>query len=117
VVATKSKVQAYAVVETGGKQYRVAQGDVIDVERLAVEEGGIVELDRVLLLAEGGKVKVGTPTVEGAKVTADVLGEAKGKKVIVFKYKSKVRYRRKKGHRQIHTQLKIKDIVSQGAGE
>ncbi|MEA1958876.1 MAG: 50S ribosomal protein L21 [Chloroflexota bacterium] len=121
MVAAKSKKKAsansYAIVETGGKQYRVAPGDVISVERLAVEEGSVVELDRVLLVSEGKKVKVGTPTVEGARVTADVVGEAKDKKIVVFKYKPKVRYRRKKGHRQIHTQLEIKDIVSKGAGE
>ena len=72
----------------------------------------MVELERVLLLADGEKVTVGTPTVEGAKVVASALGEEKGKKIIVFKYKPKVRYRKKTGHRQIHTKLAIKEIVS-----
>lgn len=71
----------------------------------------MVELERVLLLADGGKVTVGTPTVEGAKVMASALGEEKGKKIIVFRYKPKVRYRKKTGHRQIHTKLAIKEIV------
>ena len=107
----KKKVKAYAIVETGGKQYKVSPGETIDVERLPVEEGSTIELDRVLLVAQGDKVNVGQPTVEKAKVIAEVLGEGKGEKVIVFKYKPKVRYRRKKGHRQIHTKLAIKEIV------
>ena len=81
------------------------------MERLNVAEGSTIELDQVLLIADGERVKVGTPTVEGAKVIAEVLGEDKGKKVIVFKYKPKVRYRRMKGHRQIYTRLAIKEIV------
>jgi large subunit ribosomal protein L21 len=81
------------------------------VERLNVAEGSTIELDQVLLIADGERVKVGTPTVEGAKVIAEVLGEDKGDKVIVFKYKPKVRYRRMKGHRQIYTRLAIKEIV------
>ncbi len=101
----------YAIVQTGGKQYKVSPGDTIDVERLPVEEGSTIELDRVLLVADGDKVTAGTPTVEGAKVIAQVLGEGKGEKVIVFKYKPKVRYRRKSGHRQIYTRLAIKDII------
>jgi large subunit ribosomal protein L21 len=116
VAATKAKKKtaskSYAIVETGGKQFRVSPGDVIDVERLAAEKGSVVELDRVLLVAEGKEVQIGTPVVAGAKVTADVLGEEKGDKVIVYKYKSKVRYRNHNGHRQIHTQLAIKDIIS-----
>lgn len=81
------------------------------MERLNVAEGSTIELDQVLLIADGERVKVGTPTVEGAKVIAEVLGEDKGDKVIVFKYKPKVRYRRMKGHRQIYTRLAIKEIV------
>jgi len=81
------------------------------VERLSVEEGGEVELDRVLLIADQEKVQVGRPLVEGAKVVAEALGEGKGNKVIVFKYKPKVRYRRKKGHRQLYTRLAIKEIL------
>ena len=101
----------YALVETGGKQYKVVPGQVIEVERLAVASGDTVELDRVLLVASEEKVVVGKPVVEGAKVIAEVLGEEKGDKVIVFKYKPKVRYRRKRGHRQLHTRLAIKDIL------
>ena len=107
----KKKGKAYAIVETGGKQYKVSPGETIDVERLPAEEGSTIELDRVLLVAQGGKVSVGKPTVEKAKVLAEVLGEDKGEKVTVFKYKSKVDYRRRKGHRQIHTRLAIKEIV------
>lgn len=81
------------------------------MERLPAEEGSTIELDQVLLIADGERVRVGTPAVEGAKVIAEVLGEGKGKKVIVFKYKPKVRYRRMRGHRQIHTRLAIKEIV------
>lgn len=83
----------------------------MEVERLAAEEGSTIELDDVLLVADENGTKVGEPTVAGAKVIAEVLGENKGKKVIVFKYKPKVRYRRKKGHRQFHTRLAIKEIV------
>ena len=101
----------YALIETGGKQYKVAPGQVIQVERLSVEQGGTVELDRVLLVADEEKVVVGRPLVEGAKVIAEALGEEKGDKVIVFKYKPKVRYRKKRGHRQLYTRLAIKDIL------
>ena len=108
--AEKQK-QMYAIVETGGKQYRVSPGDIVKVERLPVEEGNTVELDKVLLVADGEKVTVGKPTVAGAKVVAQVLGENKDKKIVVFKYKPKVRYARRTGHRQIHTKLAIKEIV------
>jgi len=100
----------YAIVETGGKQYKVSPGQTIDVDRLAVE-GDSIELDRVYLVAEGDKVTLGRPTIAGAKVIADVVGEGKKDKVIVFKFKPKVRYRRKKGHRQPYTRLAIKEIV------
>ena len=100
----------YAVVETGGKQYRVSPGQIIEVDKLVVE-GDTIELDRVHLVADKGKVTLGKPTIAGAKVIADVIGEGKKDKVIVFKYKPKVRYRRKKGHRQPYTRLAIKEIV------
>jgi large subunit ribosomal protein L21 len=106
--------QAYAIVETGGKQYKVAPGQKVDVDRLAVAEGEDVELSRVLLIADGEDTIIGTPTIDGAKVTATCLGEKKGDKVIVFKYKPKVRYRRKKGHRQLYATLEIKDIIKPG---
>jgi large subunit ribosomal protein L21 len=101
----------YAVVETGGKQYKVSAGETVEVEKLPFEVGERVELDRVLLVADGDEVRVGQPTVEGAKVLATVVGHGKDKKVIIFKYMPKERYRRKKGHRQFHTQLKIEQII------
>ena len=105
----------YALIETGGKQYKVTPGQSIDVERLDVAEGGAVELGKVLLIADGDRVVVGTPTVDGAKVIATSQGEGKGKKIIVFKYKPKVRYRKKTGHRQFYTSLVIDRIVEPGA--
>lgn len=111
------RTKIYAIIETGGKQYKVNPGQTIDVERLSVAEGGTVELDRVLLIADGERLVVGTPTVDGAKVVATAKGEGKGKKVIVFRYKSKVRYRKKTGHRQLYTRLVIDKIVEPGAVE
>jgi large subunit ribosomal protein L21 len=102
----------YAVVETGGRQYKVTKGQVINVERLAGEPGDTIELDRVLLISGDSDVTVGHPTVPGAKVLAKVVGEEKGEKLIVFKYKQKTRYRRKTGHRQTYTRLAIEDILS-----
>jgi len=109
--AKKPIKEGYAIVQTGGKQYKVSPGETIDVERLPATAGSTIELDQVLLVADGKKVKVGTPTVKGAKVIAEIIGDGKGKKVIVFKYKPKVRYRRMKGHRQSYTRLAIKEIV------
>ncbi len=97
----------YAVIETGGKQYKVAVGDVISVEKLDVEEGAEVTFDKVLMTGEGSDVKVGAPAVEGATVTAKVLKNGKAKKVVVFKMKRKKNYRRKKGHRQPFTKVEI----------
>ena len=107
----------YAIVETGGKQYRAEPGKTITVEKLAVDEGGTVELDRVLLISDDTSTTIGTPTVEGAKVVAEVAAQAKGDKIIVFKYKRKVRYSVKTGHRQRLTQLAIKEIVTGGAAK
>jgi large subunit ribosomal protein L21 len=104
----------YAIVRTGGKQYQVSPGQTFEVDRLPVPEGEKIELDQVLLLQDGEKVVVGTPTVPGARVVATSLGEVKGEKVIVFKYKAKVRYRRKTGHRQRYTQLRVEDIRLEG---
>ena len=109
------RFKIYAIIETGGKQYRVTPGQVIDVERLPVAEGSTVELDKVLLIADDDRVTVGMPVVDGARVIATAKGEGKGKKVIVFKYKSKVRYRKKTGHRQLYTRLAIDKIVGPGA--
>ena len=100
----------YAIIETGGKQYRVAEGDVLTVEKLAVEDGAQVELDKVLLLSKDGDVQVGAPYIEGAKVFGEVVESGKGKKVIIFKYKSKKDYRKKQGHRQPYTMIKITSL-------
>ncbi|OGO05941.1 MAG: 50S ribosomal protein L21 [Chloroflexi bacterium RBG_13_56_8b] len=108
-------LKIYAVIETGGKQYKVSPGQTIDVERLDVAEGKTVDLDRVLLIGDGKRVTVGAPTVDGAKVVATSQGEGKGDKVIVFKYKPKVRYRKKTGHRQFYTRLVIDKIIEPGA--
>jgi len=94
----------------------VAPGQSIDVERLDVTEGDIVELDKVLLIADGDNLTVGKPTIDGASVVATAKGEAKDKKIVIFKYKSKVRYRKKTGHRQFHTRLII-DKISQPGSE
>ena len=104
----------YAIFKTGGKQYRVKQGDVLDVELLALDVGSIAEFDEVLAVSENGQVNFGSPTLSGAKVTAEVQSHYKDRKVIVFKYKSKTRYRRKLGHRQNYTRLLIQGIHSGG---
>ena len=106
--------QTYAIVETGGKQYKVAPGQKIDVDRLGVADGEDIELSRVLLIADGKDTIIGSPTIDGAKVTATCLGEEKGDKIIVFRYKPKVRYRKKTGHRQLYSRLEIKEIVKSG---
>jgi large subunit ribosomal protein L21 len=105
----------YAIVETGGKQYRVKPGDTIAVERLTGEPGEVLDLGRVLLLAgDGDAARVGSPGVAGAVVRAEVVEHARGEKIVVFRYKSKVRYRRKTGHRQALTRLRITDILLDG---
>lgn len=100
----------FAVVETGGKQYRVSEGDVIQVERLPAEVGDTVVLDRVFLVSGDGGVKVGAPVVDGAKVTAKVQSLGRARKIFVFKYKPKKNYRRRKGHRQPYSRLLIEKI-------
>ncbi|ASW43996.1 50S ribosomal protein L21 [Clostridium isatidis] len=100
----------YAVVATGGKQYRVKEGDVIFVEKLNAEVDSTVELTEVLAVSNGETLKVGAPVVEGAKVVAKVLAQGKAKKVVVFKYKPKKDYRRKNGHRQPYTKLVVEKI-------
>ena len=99
----------YAIIATGGKQYKVAEGDIINVEKLGVEAGQTVTFDTVLV-ANDGDVKVGNPTVSGASVSATVIGDVKGKKVIVYKYKRKTGYHKKNGHRQSYTKVKIEKI-------
>ncbi len=101
----------YAVIETGGKQYKVSEGDVIFVEKLGVEEGEAVTFDKVLVVADGEDVKVGAPLVDGAKVEAKVVKNGKAKKIYVFKMKRKKNYRRKKGHRQPFTKVEISKIT------
>lgn len=100
----------YAIIETGGKQYRVQEGDVITVEKLDVNAGDKVELDKVLVLSDDNGLKVGTPYVEGAKIIAEAVENGKGKKVIIFKYKAKKDYRKKQGHRQPYTMIEIKSL-------
>lgn len=100
----------YAILETGGKQYKVRPGDTIEVEKLPAEPGETIELGRVLMVGDGPDVTVGTPLVAGATVAAEVVDQHRGPKIIVFKYKAKVRYRRKTGHRQSLTRLRIREI-------
>ena len=99
----------YAIIATGGKQYKVCEGDVIRVEKLGAEAGTTYTFDQVLFVG-GEEAKVGNPTVAGASVEATVVGEGKGKKVIVYKYKRKSGYHKKQGHRQAYTQVKIEKI-------
>lgn len=100
----------YAIIRTGGKQYRVKPGDVLDVELLPLAVGAVAELKEVLAVSDGGQVTFGAPQVAGARVLAQVQDHHKDRKVIVYKYKSKTRYRRMRGHRQNLTRLLIQDI-------
>ena len=100
----------YAIFKTGGKQYRVKPGDVLDVEKLSLEVGSVAEFDQVLAVSEDGQVNFGAPLVSGATVTAEVQSHYKDRKLMVFKYKRKTRYRRKKGHRQTYTRLLVQGI-------
>jgi large subunit ribosomal protein L21 len=100
----------YAVIATGGKQYRVSEGDVIFVEKLAGEADDELVFTEVLTVVQDGEVKIGAPFLEGAKVTGKVLKQDKNKKIIVYKYKSKANYRRKTGHRQPYTKVTIEKI-------
>jgi large subunit ribosomal protein L21 len=105
---------SYAIVASGGKQFRVRSSQVINVELLQVEKGKDIELSPVLMIADGEEVIIGTPAIEGAKVIATCIEQGKSRKIIVFRYKSKVRERRKTGHRQPYTRLLIKEIVKPG---
>ena len=102
----------YAVIETGGKQYTVHQGDVLFVDRISAEEGSIVTFDKVLALSEEGVLSVGKPLLSYIKVEARILGHGKHKKIIVFKYKPKKNYRKKQGHRQPYTRIQIERIIT-----
>ncbi len=106
----------YAVFKTGGKQYRVKPGDIRDVERLPLEVDVVAEFGDVLAVSDDGEVTFGSPYVPGARVLAQVQSHYKDRKIIVFKYKAKTRYRRKKGHRQGYTRLSIQDIQLKPAG-
>jgi len=103
----------FVIVEQGGKQYRAAEGETIDVDRLPNEVGEALTLEDVLLSVDGDKVTVGTPLVKGAKVQAKVLNHFKGRKILVFKYRPKQRYRVKTGHRQQYTRLLIESIETE----
>jgi large subunit ribosomal protein L21 len=98
----------YAVISTGGKQYRVQPGETLQIEKL--ESQGSVTFDQVLMLADDDQIKIGQPTVVGAKVSAEILGEGRGEKLLVYKYRRRKGYRRKNGHRQPFTMIKITDI-------
>jgi len=104
----------YAIIKTGGKQYRVSVGDMVDLEKLAVEPGSEIELSDVVAVSKDGKVSLGQPVVEGAKVIAQVHEHNKDKKIRVFKYKRKTRYRKTTGHRQSHTRLQVVEIQNGG---
>ena len=100
----------YAVIKTGGKQYRVQEGDILRVESLPVDEGTSVEFDTVLMVANGDQVKIGTPFVEGGKVTATVASQGRGKKIEIVKFRRRKHYDKRTGHRQNYTEIKITGI-------
>lgn len=100
----------YAVIKTGGKQYKVSPGDVIRVEKIPGEPGQEVELTEVLLVGDGAEVKIGQPVLEGAKVVAVIKDQGRSRKIIIFKKKRRKNYKRKRGHRQYYTDLEIKEI-------
>ncbi len=100
----------YAVVVTGGKQYRVEQGSKVRVEKLAGEAGSTVTLDQVLMVGDGSDIKVGTPNVDGASVTAEIVGQGRGKKVEILKFRRRKHHMKRQGHRQAYTELKITGI-------
>lgn len=101
----------YAVIETGGKQYRVQEGDTIFIEKVAGNEGEDYSFDKVLLISNDEDIKVGKPYVEGVSVNGTILEQGKGKKIVVFKFKRKKDYRKKQGHRQPYTKVKIEKII------
>jgi large subunit ribosomal protein L21 len=104
----------FAVVSTGGKQYRVEEGRVIKIDRIAGEPGETVELGNVLLMGDGDDLTVGTPTVEGARIVGTIAEQGRARKIVVFKYKSKTRARKKTGHRQHFTRIRVEDILAAG---
>jgi large subunit ribosomal protein L21 len=100
----------YAVIQTGGKQYRVSQGDTLKVEKLGAEEGATIDIDKVLMVADGDDIKVGAPYVDGGKVTATVKSQGRGKKVKIVKFRRRKQYLKRQGHRQWYTELEITGI-------
>jgi large subunit ribosomal protein L21 len=100
----------YAIIETGGKQYKVQEGDVLFIEKLSAEEGQDVSFDKVLVVSKDDTLTVGSPLVDGAKISAKVIKNGKGKKINIFKYKPKKGYRRRQGHRQPYTKVQIEKI-------
>ncbi len=102
----------YAIIESGGKQYRVEPGAIVALERIPGDVGSQVELDRVLLVSDGTMVKVGKPTLSGAKVISEIVAQTRGEKIDVFKFKRRKKYRRKTGHRQELTKVRIAEIVT-----
>ena len=100
----------YAVIQAGGKQYRVAEGDTLKVEKMSADQGASVEIDRVLMIADGTDIQVGRPYVEGGKVTATVKGHGRGKKVTIVKFRRRKQYLKRQGHRQWFTELEITGI-------
>ncbi len=107
----------YAVIKTGGKQYKVSEGDYLRVEKLDAEEGATVELDNVLMLGNGDDITVGTPMIEGAHVSATVKSQGRGKKITIIKFKRRKHYRKQAGHRQSYTELEITGISSTGGAK
>ncbi len=102
----------YAVIATGGKQYKVSPGDVVRVESLEAKKGDTVELKEVYMIADGEKVSVGKPTLASARVTAEVVGEGRGEKLIIFKHRKRKGFRKTNGHRQNYTAIKVKEILA-----
>ncbi len=100
----------YAVIQTGGKQYKVNEGEVLKVEKLAGEAGDKITLEQVLLISDGQAVRIGSPVIDGARVTAEVIEQGRNRKITVYKYKKRKNYRRKQGHRQAFTKIKIEKI-------
>lgn len=100
----------YAIIETGGKQYKISEGDTIKIEKIEGEAGSTVELSNVLMVSQGEEINVGNPLLQGAKATGEILGHEKDKKIIVFKHKRRKNYRKKQGHRQAYTSIKITGI-------
>jgi large subunit ribosomal protein L21 len=108
-------MSVYAVIHTGGKQYRVSPGDVVQVEKLAAQPGEKIEIDRVYLLAHDGRISTGNPVLKSTRVVAQVLGQDRGEKIIIFKHRRRKGYRKTTGHRQSFTELKIIEIIHEGA--